>query len=124
MQTPPKRVLIIDDDPAVATLLVKFATDSGYEALVGTSNDKFEPLVLQWQPTVIAIDIMMPGRDGLELLHALSGIGFQGAVIIITGADGVYLRAARSLAQGNGLHTLGVLQNPFRLSEFRDLLGD
>jgi DNA-binding response OmpR family regulator len=122
MLTPTRRLLIIDDDPALAALLMKFAMDSGYNALVGTPNIRFESFVLEWQPTVVAIDIMMPGRDGLELLRALSAIGFSGTVIVITGADGVYLRAAHSLAEGDGLRVLGVLQKPFRLSEFRDLL--
>jgi DNA-binding response OmpR family regulator len=65
------RLLIVDDDPAVAALLMKIATDGGHGAMVGKSNDGFESLVVQWQPTIIALDIIMPRRDGLELLRSL-----------------------------------------------------
>ncbi|HMU74430.1 MAG TPA: response regulator [Elusimicrobiota bacterium] len=64
-----KRVLIIDDDPAMSGLLEEFCVEMGCDVLcVNDSRHAFEA-VRRFQPDLITLDLEMPHKDGLELLR-------------------------------------------------------
>src|SRR4051812_14962245 len=65
------RVLVVDDDPSVLTLLrINFELE-GYDVLSAT--DGAEALEVAWEemPDAIVCDVMMPGTDGLTVLRQL-----------------------------------------------------
>jgi CheY-like chemotaxis protein len=66
-----KLVLAIDDDPDVVLLLKENLADAGYR-VVGASNgvDGLR-LARELKPSVITLDIVMPGTDGWQVLHGL-----------------------------------------------------
>ena len=67
------RILVVDDDPGMRTLLEAYLSDSGFS--VETAMDG----VAMWQalergmPDAIVLDLMMPGEDGLTLARRLRG---------------------------------------------------
>lgn len=65
------RILVVDDDATVRTLLRRMLTIEGYavdEAADGASAMK---KVEAWAPDLLLLDIMMPGQDGLDVLSVL-----------------------------------------------------
>ncbi len=66
-----KKVLIVDDDPAMAELISEFCQQAGYETRVLTSSQQTLDVVQEWQPNLITLDIEMPGIDGIEVLRQL-----------------------------------------------------
>lgn len=73
MDSPKKRVLIIDDEAQMAELLADFCLEIGCE--VKTLNDSRQGLDMarSWKPDIITLDLEMPAPDGvllLQLLHA------------------------------------------------------
>ena len=65
------RVLVVDDDPQVLTLLrVNFELE-GYDVL--SAQDGAEALEVAWEelPDAVVCDVMMPGTDGLTVLRQL-----------------------------------------------------
>jgi two-component system phosphate regulon response regulator OmpR len=71
MTTMGKRILIIDDDARLRKLLKEYL--EGYEFQVLTLEDGAEALatVRKESPDMVILDIMLPGKDGLEVLREI-----------------------------------------------------
>lgn len=69
MNPPPTRVLIIDDDPLIRTLLVSALRKDCLVAVASEGSEGFYK-ALELTPDVAVIDVNMPGWDGLKTLEA------------------------------------------------------
>src|SRR3954453_14748383 len=66
-----KRILAVDDDPDVRLLLTLILDAAGYD--IGTASDAFEAqfLIDHTQPDLLLLDLMMPERDGWDVIEAV-----------------------------------------------------
>jgi DNA-binding NtrC family response regulator len=90
-----RRVLAIDDEPAMTEWLKMVIEAEGYEvrtALIGTRG---EEIFKQWRPDVVVTDLMLPDLDGIALLRRLKEIDPAPEVIIISG-QGTLARAVEA----------------------------
>lgn len=117
-------LLLIDDEPALAAFLADAARISGYEPVVANGDGRFRSLMHEVRPAMVALDLGMPGMDGVELLRFLAEDGFAGPVLIISGFDRRVLESAMALGEALGLKMVGPLEKPTRLEELEDLLND
>ncbi len=116
------RLLVLDDEDTVASTIALLAENAGHLVRYTTDADEFLDLHRSWAPTHLAIDLVMPRRDGLSVLAALAEDGCSSAIIISSGVGGRVLDAARLFATENGLRIAGVLAKPFRASALEALL--
>lgn len=116
------RLLIIDDEPALAAYVAKAAAMCGYEPLVADGDTDFRAQFLNEGPALVALDLGMPGSDGVELLRFLAEHRFSGPVLIISGFDRRVLDSAFRLGEALGLNMVGPLEKPARLETIEDLL--
>lgn len=67
----PKKILVVDDEPHIVRLLKVNLERAGY--LVVTAADGIEALdqVKQEKPDLITLDILMPGKDGWQVIEKL-----------------------------------------------------
>ncbi|MBW3615874.1 MAG: response regulator [Actinobacteria bacterium] len=65
------RVLVADDDDDIRTLIVMNLELSGYQVASATNGMEAAKLARTLLPAVVVLDLMMPGMDGLEVLHGL-----------------------------------------------------
>ncbi len=65
------RVLCIDDDPDVIEILTKYLVPEGYSVVGANSGDEGIKLALEHPPALITLDIMMPQKDGWQVLREL-----------------------------------------------------
>ena len=80
-----KKVLVIDDEPAMTEWLKILLEHAGYEvrtALIGTRG---EEIFKTWRPDVVLTDMMLPDVDGLDLLSRFKGLNPDTEVIVISG---------------------------------------
>lgn len=63
---------------------------------------------------VILCDLYMPDMDGIQLLTALSKEGFEGGVIVVSGAEKQILKMADKLSDALEINLLGVLAKPIQ----------
>jgi DNA-binding response OmpR family regulator len=120
---PAGRLLIVDDEKAFAEFIRVVATNAGYEAqVVGLASD-FEFHLAHWQPTVVFLDIIMPDRDGLELIGALERQKFGGHLVLMSGSDARYINMTGASARARGLQLAAVLSKPCRKKQIDDLLN-
>ena len=61
------RVLLVDDDAKMVTLVQSILADDGYEVVGVTDTDDVLALVHEFDPNVIVLDEVMPERDGLDV---------------------------------------------------------
>ena len=105
-----KKILIVDDEPVVATLLKSRVGSRGF--LVETAHDGASGLekAKMWQPDFILLDVIMPGMDGYETCRRLKAMKETAhiPVVLFTAAQETRLEA---LAQKAG--AARVVQKPF-----------
>ena len=81
----PHRVLVVDDEPAEREGLVQLIGRMGYEAEAADTGERALELVEKFHPAVVVTDFVLPGMDGLELLHQLKGLAQPPTVLLVTG---------------------------------------
>jgi adenylate cyclase len=65
------RLLVIDDDPAVCDLMRRLCTREGWDVETAADAETGLRLARARRPDVVALDIVMPGRDGWSVLETL-----------------------------------------------------
>jgi EAL domain-containing protein (putative c-di-GMP-specific phosphodiesterase class I) len=119
---PCNRLLVIDDDPAIAAAIETIAKGCGYDAERAVDAAAFLDRVAAWRPTHIVTDLQMPKMDGVELLRELAASQYQGKIMIASGVDGRIVDAARRLGTERRLDIAATLLKPFRAAELREIL--
>jgi len=116
------RLLILDDDPMIGQTIRRIAKMAGWEAEFTTEAEHFFIQVEVWCPDIIAIDLIMPGQDGVQVMAELAKRTCTAGIIITSGMGGRVLDAAGRSATEHGLNILGVLPKPFSPAQLRNLL--
>ncbi len=115
------RILIVDDEPDDAILIERVALQIGFKVLTIYGSDQFEKALQQFIPTIIFLDIAMPGRDGMALVGVLAASGYPGKVVIMSG-DPAYIQMSAAIAKTRGLMMTATLSKPFWKQSVLDLL--
>jgi DNA-binding response OmpR family regulator len=112
------RLLVIDDEPALAEFVAAVARDCGFAPILTGDYEAFHAAVRHERPDVVALDLGMPEVDGVELLRFLAEENSRAPVLIISGFDRRVLESAFRLGEALGLSMIGPLEKPV---QFRDL---
>ncbi len=116
------RLLVMDDDIDVGAFFGQVGEDLGFSVQVLNDPMQFAATVLGFSPTVILLDLQMPGRDGIELLRELSTLGQSPKVLIASGLDSRVLTTASELGISMGVDIAGSFCKPIALDELEVLL--
>jgi two-component system OmpR family response regulator len=87
------RVLVVDDDPAIRQMLAEYLSAHGYDVALAESGAAMRAEIARTVPSVVLLDVALPGEDGLTLARFLReryGVG----IIMVTGAGDVVDRVA------------------------------
>jgi two-component system, OmpR family, response regulator ResD len=76
-------VLVVDDEPIVREVVVRYLEREGYKTLEAGDGDLARRLVEQHSPSLVVLDLMLPGIDGLELCRWIRG-RFDLPIIMLT----------------------------------------
>ena len=71
------RVLVVDDDPALAEMLAIVLATEGFDSQVCARGDTALAELRRYRPDVVLLDVMLPGKDGIEVcreIRAESGV--------------------------------------------------
>jgi DNA-binding response OmpR family regulator len=84
-----KKVLIIDDDQALAEALSERLTEAGYSVSSAFDGQKGLDVSLETHPDLIILDVAMPVMNGWDALTALraDGWGKDARVVMLTNSD-------------------------------------
>ncbi|MEN8172242.1 MAG: GAF domain-containing protein, partial [Chloroflexota bacterium] len=120
-------ILVIDDNLDAINLMTQNLGEAGYQVITATSGDEGIAKAKKYQPFVITLDIMMPKKDGWQVMHDLKAHPATRdiPVVMVTIVDkkklGLYLGAADYLVKP--LRENQVLESLARLSETKNKVG-
>ncbi len=115
-------ILVIDDDNVVAEIIMHVAQARSLPC-VATSDPAVFLEQLTPDTTLILVDLVMPGMDGIELLRILGQQQCTTGIILMSGLGKRVLETAERLAASLGLNIAGHLQKPFSLAQLEELLS-
>ena len=72
---------------------------------------------------MVAVDLGMPGMDGIELNRFLAEQDYRGPVLIVSGFDRRVLESAFRLGEALGLNMVGPVEKPVRFEVLEELLS-
>lgn len=111
-----RRILIVDDDPALRLLLRTTFAAGEFAVEEAGSAETASGVVRFWRPTVVILDIGLPGMDGIAFCRKLKRDADDAPVVILlTGADE---RESEAKAAGAD----GILRKPFSPLELLGLI--
>ena len=84
MAAPHGRVLVVDDDPKFAGIVVRCLERAGYQCATAKSGDQALRDVHEHEPDAIVLDVMMPGHSGFDVCQDLRADGWTGGIVIVS----------------------------------------
>ncbi len=82
-----ERILVVDDDPAVTSLLKRGLSYEGFTVDTAGSGEEALKIAREQPPDLVILDIMMPGMDGMEVLRRLRAADPELPVLFLTARD-------------------------------------
>ena len=76
-------IMIVEDEEKLATLLADYLRQSGFESVWIADGNEVLPRVREKQPDLMLLDLMLPGRDGLEICKEIRTFS-QLPIIMVT----------------------------------------
>jgi DNA-binding response OmpR family regulator len=107
-----RRVLVVEDDPSIAIGLRINLESEGYSVQIAEDGDRGLELARTSDPELIILDVMLPKRNGLEVLHDLRAEGRTVPIIILSAKSGEMDKVA-----GLELGAEDYVAKPFSLAE-------
>jgi len=116
------RLLIVDEDGAVADFVAAVARKTGYTVASVRSGAGFVQLLESFQPSLIVMDLHLSDTDGVELLRSLGARAYTASVVLMS-ADERVLSAAHELGVSHGLAMCGTLEKPIVVADLQTKLA-
>lgn len=82
-----KKILVVDDEPSIVSLLKYNLSREGFNVLVGTNGNEAMELIEKESPSLVILDIMLPGINGLEVCRVCREKGNQVPILMLTAKD-------------------------------------
>jgi len=79
-----EKILIVDDDPGLSSLLERFFTSKGYRARAVPNVEQMDRLLAREVFNLVVLDLMLPGEDGLSACRRLRAANNQVPIIMLT----------------------------------------
>jgi two-component system OmpR family response regulator len=108
----PRRILIVDDEDNLRSMLVAALKYEGYEVVYATDGAEGLKAVRNERPDLIVLDVMMPNVDGFTMCRRLRESGDRTPIIFLTARD-----SAADKVEGLTIGADDYLQKPFALEE-------
>ncbi|KPU56932.1 response regulator [Pseudomonas fluorescens] len=94
-----EKILIVDDDPGLSSLLERFFVSKGYRARAVPNTEQMDRLLAREVFNLVVLDLMLPGEDGLTACRRLRSANNQIPIIMLT-AKGDELSRIKGLELG------------------------
>ncbi len=115
-----RRVVIIDDDPALAEILTALVGSLGHDVIVKEDSSASHTYEVR-DDDIVFVDMVMPKVSGIQVLEQLGRQNVKSAIVVMSSNDR-RLNEAEQLMKKLDLELLGVLHKPFQLPDVRAVL--
>ena len=95
----PKKILIIDDQTGITTVVGLIVKQLGLEFRAVNSPLKGTEEFISFQPDILILDMIMPEKDGIDVLNEILLTGIPAKIVLTSGYSDAYLRLAEGVAK-------------------------
>ena len=113
-----EKILVVEDDLAIARGIVHNLEYEGYEVRSATHGAAALPVIAEFEPDLVILDIMLPGMSGFEILRQLREQGNDVHVIILSAKT-----TENDKVEGLSIGADDYISKPFALREFLARVG-
>ncbi len=113
------KVLLVEDDERLATLIAHFLEQHGYEVRAVHRGDLAVAAFLEFQPKVVVLDLMLPGQSGLHVCREIRSVSDTPIVILTAKEDD--LDHILGLESGADDYVIKPIKPPVLLARLRAL---
>jgi DNA-binding NtrC family response regulator len=118
IELPPMRILIVDDDRAICDYMQTLLERDGYHVKTLSDPTGVSPELKKSDYHLVILDLMMPKRDGIEVLREIRKQDKDIAVVIFTGYPNLDTAVASMK-----LDAVDYIKKPFNVDEFRSVIA-
>jgi CheY-like chemotaxis protein len=118
-----KKLLVIDDQTGITKVIEMIARQLGLNVRSLNSSAEATEAFITFKPDVLMLDMIMPEKDGIDVLNEVLLTGLPVKVILTSGFSDSYLRLAEGVAKFHEHPDVAVLRKPFRREELIELLS-
>ncbi|MBU2358755.1 MAG: response regulator, partial [Alphaproteobacteria bacterium] len=83
MTPKPHRIVVVDDDPELRSLLTRFLAEHGFETRAVDGGAALDRELARTPPDAVVLDLMMPGENGLEICRRLRAQGNRVPIVML-----------------------------------------
>ena len=83
------RALVAEDDPGIRRLIASLLELDGWDVREAANGDEAVAIAEDWHPDAVVIDVMMPGRDGLDAIRQMRDDEEDCAVVVVSAKPGI-----------------------------------
>ena len=113
-----KKILVIDDEAMIVDVMKVILEDMGYQVTGFQNSQEGETDALKNNYDLILVDVRMPEKNGIDLMHEVKAKYPDLPVVIITGYPLAY-PPEKAMAEGAD----GYIAKPFRINQIDKLLA-
>ena len=119
-----KKLLVIDDQTGITKVVEMIARQLGLSVRSLNSSAEATETFIEFRPDVLLLDMIMPEKDGIDVLNEILLTGIPVKVVLTSGFSDSYLRLAEGLAKFHDNDNVTILRKPFRREELVKVLTD
>jgi CheY-like chemotaxis protein len=119
-----KKLLVIDDQTGITKVVELIARQLGLNARSLNDSSEATDAFIAFMPDVVMLDMIMPEKDGIDVLNEILLTGIPVKVVLTSGFSDSYLRLAEGLAKFHANKDVSILRKPFRRDELVSLLTE
>jgi len=104
-------ILVVDDEESIRKMLMRLLTSEGHTVHLASDGNEALQLYRAHHPDIVLTDIVMPDKEGIEMIHDLMG-EFSDVKVIAMSGGGKYTSSESNLNLAKELGAMRVVQKP------------
>ena len=118
------KLLIVDDHTGITSIIRKTATGLGYTCHTVNDPERVLKEFLAFQPSIVILDMMMPEKDGLDVLDELVKTDVKATFILSSGYGDGFLKLGEKIVRRSRDEAVLFLKKPFRHQDLVRIINE
>jgi EAL domain-containing protein (putative c-di-GMP-specific phosphodiesterase class I)/ActR/RegA family two-component response regulator len=115
--------LVVDDDAGLRKFGEMMVESAGFRPETAASGVEALAMIQRLEPAVVLLDLQMPGKDGIDVMHGMAAAKCTAKLVIFSGNDQRTLDVSAEIARQRGLTVVASFKKPVAADKLRQVLN-